>query len=374
MPYRVKPNWKKADGTTSWRLIWECYENGVRKFRHVPVKERAAKGFPPTLTIEEAKERARQLNTQAELHRQEERRNRIDERLRREEKVESAWLPPTIADEFAAYLRRRFQEDGGDLMVKKIDVHWRSVKKLIRAVALEPTEWADQPEVIYRYFAKNKLSLEYTKSMLRILNLWGFFYCKKLGRPFLPVPAPRGVQRSRIADAYYDKRPAGQESAPISPEELENAKPNLIPEQYNWLFVSVWFGLRPAEIDSLKRPNTWRLELSDGKSVLCVYQAKLTGIAREKRWKKIPVLFPQQEAALTIIRSGALKRPLPKTIKRWVKDGARAYGGRKGFEALMVERHGFAIETVAAWLGHQNINTTWRKYRDAGLVRTKKSS
>jgi integrase len=41
--------------------------------------------------------------------------------------------------------------------------------------------------------------------------------------------------------------------------------------------------------------------------------------------------------------------------------------GRKGFIDLMLD-HGQSLEDISAWLGHQNIEMTWQKYRNKKRV------
>ena len=88
-------------------------------------------------------------------------------------------------------------------------------------------------------------------------------------------------------------------------------------ENYNWLLVSIWFGLRPIEIDNLKSPQgkLWDLVEESGYMVLKVYQSKLSNLDRDKRWKYVPCLFPEQENLIELIQEGNFKRPLSKTIK-----------------------------------------------------------
>jgi integrase len=139
---------------------------------------------------------------------------------------------------------------------------------------------------------------------------------------------------------------------------------------YNWLLISIWFGLRPTEIDSLRKIASWRIEKDKdlGIDVLWIYQSKLTSIEREKRWKPLPIIFPEQKLAVEIIKSGSFKRPLAKTLKKiFLNKRITCYAGRKGFIDLMLARNQ-RLEDISSWLGHQDIAITWRKYRNKKRV------
>ena len=196
--------------------------------------------------------------------------------------------------------------------------HWRAAQKIILEIQLEPSEWYDESHRFYDWFHKRKYSYSYTTKIIGILNLWGFFLSRKQGHPFFSIPKPRGVEKHRLLDAYFSKKgvPCNQ-SAPITPAQLESAMPLLPAEQFNWLFLSVWFGLRPAEIDRIKNPENVRIMRSLGSApVLWIYQEKLISVPPRYRWKLLPAFLPEQHQALELIESAQFKRPLVKTIKR----------------------------------------------------------
>ena len=242
---------------------------------------------------------------------------------------------------------------------------------MICEVQTEPKDYHEYPERFYQYVVKHCYSPSYLQKMLRIVNYWGYFVCRHQKQPFLPVPWPRGQAKERIADAYFDQRPHGLESAPLLPNELEKARSNLLTPAYNWLFMSVWLGLRPSEIDSLvpkKKMKNWRIEKDkQGITILRVYQPKLVSIEREKRWKGIPILFDQQVQALEFIKSGEFKRPLTKTIHLHISERHNNYGGRKGFMDLMLGL-GQKFENVSVWLGHTTLDRSLRNYKNKQIV------
>jgi hypothetical protein len=119
--------------------------------------------------------------------------------------------------------------------------------------------------------------------------------------------------------------------------------------------LSIWLGLRPEEIDSLHDKSKFKIEfLKDKKiSVIKVYQSKLQSISRDRRWKLIPLIFPEQTKCLEIIESGEFKRPLHKTVRKYCGQGITLYGGRKGFVDLML-----SLEQKL-----EDISTTWQSYK-----------
>lgn len=202
-------------------------------------------------------------------------------------------------------------------------------------------------------------------AILKFCNLWGFFISRKLARPFLPIPAPRGYERQRLIDAFYQKErnSVARPSSELSPEHLEIHNGKINRHNFNWLYLSVWFGLRPQEIDNLKNKESWRIEtLINGRKILWVFQTKIVALPPEDRWKPIPIIFEQQKFGLRIIESQSFKRPLLKTMRRYFDKGITLYGGRKGFSDLMLSR-GQTLENISVWMGHSTIDRTWRSYK-----------
>ncbi|MBI3555219.1 MAG: hypothetical protein HY074_03010 [Deltaproteobacteria bacterium] len=375
MSYRVNKRTKKH-GQIYWRLIFESWSNGERSDRHIPVHEYVLHSFSPSMTIDQARERAHSKNAEINLNKHEERTKlRTLDRMNRSRLIESAFLPASDCKQFEEdELVKRFADDEPDSKkFRKILSHWHYVQKMIAKIATDPSLWAEENKRIYNYFKSRRSSPEYMSKLLRILNLWGHFYCRKHGKAFLPVPAPTGHNRQGIRDAYMERDEYLGPSEALTPEMLEKQRGSLtVPGQYEWLAISVWFGLRPQEIDSLKKPKQWKLSSAVCQGVevkvLMVYQSKLTSLQSEKRWKSIPVVYPEQEVALEYVKSGRFARPLAKTLKRtFPSTRITLYGGRKGFTDLMLER-GQALEAVSSWLGHATIERTWRSYKRRDVV------
>lgn len=173
-------------------------------------------------------------------------------------------------------------------------------------------------------------------------------------------------EQMRIQDAFYDKSPTGEGHAsdPLYPNVLEAQKGNLLEENYNWLFLSVWFGLRPHEIDNLKDPKSWKMSVNKkGRMLLHIYQPKLIKVPKLKRWKVIPLKYKEQEKAFKIIEAGNFRKPIYKVMHNWFGEGITHYGGRKGFTDLMLEK-GEKFEEVSMWMGHTTLDRIYRDYKD----------
>ncbi len=113
-------------------------------------------------------------------------------------------------------------------------------------------------------------------SILKLANFWGNFISRKLCKPFNPIPYPKGYERQRLIEAYYKKSLRRRTpSDPILPDHLNAIKKNINLKNFNWLYLSVWLGLRPQEIDSLMDKNTWRIEvLATGRKVYGFFKQK----------------------------------------------------------------------------------------------------
>lgn len=360
-----KRAWKTADGGTSesWRLIVESYTLGKRTDLYPPKEEYARYGLDPDDTYEQAKAKLKVVRAQAKII---ERKARISKRVSTEALVESAFLPTELYLRFVAWLtdRRMWHR-----IPPKAESHLRCMRRLVVELNTDPSEWPSQPEVVYKWFQKNKLSLSYIEKILPLLNDYGYFYCREMKKPYLPVPPPSRLIASRIDDANHDARQGSQEaSKPLLPEHLERLK-ELPPEQLRWLRVSVYFGLRPIEIDGLGNDTTWEATRDENKTwIFHVYQSKLIGVERARRWKHIPCILPEQAELLTEIKLGKpMKRPWPKTLQKHLGPGYGVYGGRKGFEKLM-RSYGQKFDNISRWLGHQDPKRTERHYRETEAV------
>lgn len=98
-----------------------------------------------------------------------------------------------------------------------------------------------------------------------------------------------------------------------------------------------------------------------------MYQTKLKGVAPNKRVKYIPAILPQQIEALKCIEQ-SIKRPLQKTMRKYLGGTITLYGGRKGFTELM-KQHRQSFENTSAWLGHTSVVRTYQNYYNRHSVK-----
>ena len=116
-------------------------------------------------------------------------------------------LPTEFVEEFEKrFIRTRDSETIKGLRKKsRAYSHWKAAQKVIVELQIDPSDWFYSIHEIYDHFCRRRLSLRYINSILKFVNLWGYFISKKLARPYHPVPIPRGYERQRILDAFYEK-------------------------------------------------------------------------------------------------------------------------------------------------------------------------
>lgn len=336
LPYKIRP----------WKIQYRTWVGGVCKDRDIPDTEYSNIGVSSSLTFEQAKERCDSLNAQEHLKRVQEKRNDISKRIQIEELKQSAFLPKSLVDRFESGLES-----------DKTQSHWRAAKRVICSLQIEPQDWSFYKDKFYKEFVKMGYGYSYCQKVLILLNKWGGFVSRERRSYFEPIPFPKYRDKEVIIDAHGQS----YESKPLTPELLLSTESRFRVDNYNWLYLSLWLGLRPNEVDRLKEQGskyTWYLE----DNVIWVYQSKLVGISKDKRVKPIPLKYNEQSTCISIIESKNFKRPLGKTLQRHLGDGYTLYAGRKGFTDLMLSR-GNGLEAVSQWLGHSSIETTWKVYK-----------
>lgn len=363
MGYAVKPAKSRH---RSWKLLFETRKkiNGKmeRRAPAIPTEKLGLHGFHTGMSIDEARDKASKLNADAELKRHAERKVTITEQM-----AEAALRDALTVPDEDAFKTWCNTEHRIELVGTKLAHHWTAAKRVIKSLGVLPPDYFESRRKIYRYFADEELSVEYLKKVLRFVNLYGKYYARTYRLYFEDVPYPSGRDREEINDAFFDSGKRSKAALPLTPELLAGAASGMAPEHYRWLYLSFWLGLRPLEVDALKDPQRFKVTRDKNVTVLHVYQSKLKGIARDKRWKLIPLVEPEQKAIPVILKE-EFKRPLVKTIAHWFGIGHNTYSGRKGFESVMRER-GWAFDAVSAWLGHQSLDRTWKSYTDRSRVR-----
>ncbi len=350
----------RKTSASSWSLMEQWFEGKKKIQKTVPKASYSNFGLSPTNTLAEARARVSNLNKRKSLDA-----HKAAAAARRQEfeqSVSTVFVDPVQAQGFV----QRLVDSSFSKSDKKLISHWHTIKKVVTELQIEPHQFGDEEKRILKLFRGRRYSVDYIQKLIRVLNLFGSFVCKSQGRHFEPIKNPRGHVRESLTDAYLSKKGNRSGGAkPLTPELLKNKK-NLftIPGQFEWVFVSFWFGLRPNEVT-----GQWKVETEqDGTQVLWVYQSKLTSIAKEKRWKLIPILYDEQREALKYLQLGAVKRPLCKTIVNIFGNGFGLYSGRKGFTDEMEKVRKHSLVNVSSWLGHTSLDRTMRNYRNRLIV------
>lgn len=345
----------------SWGLYVQIFKNGKKTDTKVEDLAYLELGFKKEWSLEQARERCKRLNKEKSLSNA-----RVREAAARVAQLTSLneiLFPQDVVKAFSKRLED--ENEGSENHLKKMNSHFLKVQKLCSDLELLPSDYYDNKKLIYKWFAKNKVSIDYTQKLISLLNRWGHFVSRRDGKFFESVPPARGLSRELINNSHEGKTGVRTESEPISPLLLEKRKEKLSEANYNYLFATIWFGLRPHEMSSALKSKT-KLN-DDGTEFLIVYQSKLVTIEKSKRFKAIPILFPEQEVALEILKSGNVKAPIYKRMNQVFGQGYGLYGGRKGFTDLMLGK-GYKIEDISLWLGHTSIETTWKHYKNKNVL------
>jgi integrase len=337
-------------------------KNGKTTRKAVPRTAWATIGFRPDMTLDEAKERVRQLNQMAAIDRKEAAAiENIAARVERDRLTDSVYFPLAVTTKFVEYFHNNYavrQKDSS-----KVGIYWRNTVEICTHLKLLPKDFAANKNSIIGYIRSKKWSLSYTKKTIRIINMWGEFYSHENGLVYRPLPRLDTFDTQSINDAYLDDESYIGPSDMIMPSDLVTLKNYVTEAHFTWLQFSIWFGLRPSEVDRLASAKIEQL----GKTkVLVIYQEKLVRVPRDQRFKRIPAFLPEQKVLLESWPP-KVKRPLVKTLKRLLQKDVGVYGGRKGFVDLMLDK-GQKLENISAWLGHSTVDLTWRVYRNKKRV------
>lgn len=375
MGYRIKKvPFKKGPG---WKLQLITYpKENERKTQDIPRDEWRTHGFTPDLTFEEAQQTARSINAENERKRVAERKAATLRLMKKESETINANFPTGLLRDFERIVlraRKALTEKEKEAQSKR-ESHWKAAKKVIVAVNLDYPDWAEQKVVFFDHFAHEKISYSYVQKITRLMNEWGAFCAKRQGKYFADLPLPTGREKERICDRYFEKAGQGKESSPLTWQMLKAVDGKMIKAQWNWLYMTVWFGLRPGEANNLKDSRFTEVLFDDVLKVpvLKVYQPKLVSLRREDRFKFIPCNYPEQIAGLELLEKEDIDVPLVKTVQGYFGDTVNLYGGRKGFEKMLLDK-GEQFENISAMLGHQTVDRTWQNYRNRKQTRYRKA-
>jgi hypothetical protein len=360
MSYLVRPTSK------GFRVIQEVRVDGKKKVLTVPPIAYERLGFNKDMTVDEAKVRARQLNLQSDLESK-----KVANTARRVELMKteaSAYLLASDVSRFELELAEIYSDNPyrHEITLR----YWRAAQLAILELAIDPKDFKASSFRFVNYFKKKKWSQDYIKKVSRILNLWGVSVSRHRGTLFEPLPKLDSIQVQKINDAREDAEGVRRAAAPLMWHELNQKKDKFESEglkpHWNWLFIATWFGLRPNEVDNLKKSSKFWYVKYDTElrvQVLWVYQSKLIRLAKDQRWKPIPVFFPEQKKALELIHNKEFQRPLNKTLHRIFNEDIQVASPRKAFTDFMLEL-GFDLADISTFLGHQKIDMTWRHYKN----------
>lgn len=358
---------------TRWRVRHESYLNGERVTKTIERDLYPQLGFLETYTIEQAKSAAKALNSKTNLDREAFRKaaTKAKEIEARNKLVDSAFLPEHLVTEFRKHLST--SHFGNANYDKKQHSRWNTVMEIIAELEIDPKEFNSRKAEFYKLFISECYSPDTVRKFIYILNLWGKFVSRKRDKHYDEIEVPRGNIREKIAEAYAESEDSRVGGAfPLTVPILFNLKSKLehLPGKYEWMHVSLWLGLRPSEINAINEGQNYRI-VYDSESeleVLWVYQPKLVALKKDQRWKRIPLIYPEQRDAVEYIKAGTLDQPLNKTLQSLTDiETLGSYSGRKGFTDLMLEL-GQDFVNVSLWLGHSNIDQTYKNYKDKKKV------
>lgn len=365
---------KNGSSTGSWTLYYQFYQEGIRSQESVSRLAYEELGFRSDMSLVDARSRAKQLNSERKIDKDKIRRsaNRVIEL----KLIDKTLFPPELVN---AFMERLSEENfGSDEHLKKIFSHFNFIQKMLLELKItSPSDYREESKRIYKYFVRKKVSVNYGNRLISLLNRWGKFISKIRGQFFEEVEAPKGREKAAIAESQRSKSGKNSElgvrmaSDPLTPEILNSMKDKVSAETYNWLYLSVWLGLRPEEVDSVSNKKAVKITYDDINkvNVVSIYQSKLMSISEELRWKHIPLIFKEQDRCLDIIEKKNIHRPHPKTIRKHSgNDRITCYGGRKGFVDLCLDRNQ-EVTDISMWLGHKNSTITMNVYKQRQIVR-----
>lgn len=349
----------------AWGVLEEIWVDGKRTQKTVPKAVYLALGLDPTLSITDARKRIKQINAEKKLDSY-----RAVEAARRVAKIgfyEDTFFPQEIVDAFTEKVR--IDTAGSDAHLLRLYSHFKFIQEMIMTLKLLPKEYADQAGYFYKYMIDKRISVDYSKKLIQMLNMWGRFISKKQVSFFEEVPMPPRKMRVAIAKAQRGKSGVRTESERLTLEMLKTLCSKLPEAQGNWLHCSFWLGLRPIEVDQLAALKNLEIMIGKGSGVkiLAVDQTKIQGEESKESYKYIPILYPEQEVAIKLLAAKNLKRPTVEKLREISGLTIDLYCGRKSFVDLM-QNLGQRPEDASIWMGHKDIKTTLAHYKDRANV------
>ena len=385
--YRVSSK-QKSDGSYYWRVIETVRRDGGQKDRQIPKSELPRLGFAQSMSVDQARQRVTDLNAFNRNSTVEEKRSREAQisaagRVGRVKRIQSVLIPDDLAVSFENEVMGR--RVGSPANNRRLISHWNTVQRIITDLKLEPHQYADRDseDAFYSWCIEHEAALDTVVKYRSMLNMWGRYFSKQRKVFFEEMPAPNDLFRERIRETYEESKSYRGASEPLTEAMLKHLKSKLSerPEHWNFIFICFWLGLRPSECDWL-HAGEFQIYNDDetGCDVIRIYQKKLIKVWKKERWKLIPCFLDNQMLALEMIKSGAFRRPLTKTIKSYLdNEKVTLYGPRRNFYTMMINDYGRSNEEVSAWMGHRSVgdpnsnsgrknNIGFNTYRDMSRV------
>src|ERR1035437_7441315 len=116
-------------GETTWRVMVRTYSNGDEQTKTVPKIAWAELGFNASMSMDQAKARAKQLNAQAAVERNKSASvARIAQRISSDDLSHSAFIPSDLNQKFLETLDENISGKAAQLKARS---RWASIKKMI---------------------------------------------------------------------------------------------------------------------------------------------------------------------------------------------------------------------------------------------------
>lgn len=329
---------------------------------NLPKNEWARYGFNVDWTVEQLTAHCKTLNAMASIEQKEERQARVkyvvDSQIK--DALNCAYLPEHIVSEFEKKLE--YDSYSENFKDSKIYYHWRTTMRIIAKLEMAPGDWSDNNRAVLKKM--EGLAPSTITRIIHLMNNYGAFYSKRMGKYFGKVAKPKGVEIGRISDKYLDKTGGKTKEAKGISLSLMNIiadSSELTQPEKDWCVVCLGFGLRPIEVSEVA--NRDKKTLVIGKTTVKIYQSKLVSLPRNLRFKEVVITHPFQKAALSIIKSDKeLSQPSIYMLRKVIGDEYGLYSFRKGYTDIMISL-GEPIERISMDLGHSSIERTWKSYR-----------
>lgn len=354
----------RAKSSGKWSVYEEIHVNTKKSQVKVIEQSYPSLGINPSWTIEQVKSRIKLINKENKLERKAA--TETARKLAVLDEYDKVFFPEELTNEFLEHLRA--STAGTDDYWVRLLGGFKFAKKMVLKLKIKPHQYADKAPFIYRYFSEAKISVDYSQEILKTLNAWGRYVAKHQGSFFEPVPNIPKQFRKNIAREQRTKTGVRTESEHMQLSHLVKLESQLPTEEYSWMYVSFWLGLRPSEVDRESgKPHLLPHPTDKSIKVLEVNQVKIESEDEDAGYKYVPILYPEQKRAVELLKSGNLKRPNPKKLKDVTGENIDTYSARKGFVDLM-QALGQRIEDAAMWMGHKDLKTTLKHYKNHSNV------